>query len=350
MNPQSRIEAIAETAAQWRDPEHPPRQEAVEETLDAPNRWTEQALNHALDRWMESLTVEALERWLGTAPAADGQVVGILHGEEEPLAGFRDAIAVWALGHSYVGAVPASSPSLLPAFAEAVGEHLTEAVIDFDSLENTLSRADAVVADPIDRIEDPLGEVCETYDISSEGRHLRAPQFSVGLVDGHETDDEMGRLAEDMLLFEGKGRRRLALLWAPDEHSPDLYLEAMAGFRGLFPAHEDTPGTLQMQQAFLEAQDQPHAYAEGMEFLMSRGEPALQKPAHIRWSEYEDLDTVDQWWREHRDDVYAIIARPHLHDQCPEEWPLRTPGGVHVPPLDDSEGQETVAFLRTLRA
>jgi hypothetical protein len=193
---------------------------------------------------------------------------------------------------------------------------------------------------------DSLAAACEEHGIPESRRLLLGDRYSIGIVDGHESEDEMGRLAEDMLLFEGKGRRRLALLWAPSDHAPDDYLQAMAGFRGLFPAHEDTPGTLEMQQAFLEAQDQPHAYAEGMEFLLSRGEPEPQKPGHIRWSEYESLDRVHDWWREHRKEVYAVIARPHLHDQCPEEWPLRTPGGVNVPPLDDDDGQAIAAFLR----
>lgn len=320
----------------------------MEKTLDAPNRWTEQALDHALDRWMESLTVEALERWVDPPSTSSTTVVGVLHGNDEPLAGLRDAIAVWGLGYEYIGAVPSSSPALLPAFADEVGEHLPDAAFEFASLEEVLAKGEAVVADPIDRADKSLDDLCEESDIPPTHRHLRTPQYSVGLVDGNETDDEMGRLAEDMLLFEGKGHRRLALLWAPTEHSPDRYLEAMAGFRGLFPAHEDTPGTLQMQQAFLDAQDQPHAYAEGLEFLVSRGEPTLQKPGHIRWSEYDELETVDQWWQEHHDEVYAIIARPHLHDQCPDSWPLRTPGGVHIPPLDDADGLETMAFLREL--
>ncbi len=65
---------------------------------------------------------------------------------------------------------------------------------------------------------------------------------------------------------------------------------------------------------------------------------------------YEDLDAVDQWWQAHQDEVYAVIARPHLHDQCPDEWPLRTPGGVHIPPLDDDEGRAAVSFLREVAA
>ena len=339
------IEAIAATAAEWRESDHPARQSAVAKTLEAPNRWTQQALDHALNRWMQRLTREGLEQWLD-GEATDLGTVGVVHGAQGPLTGLRSALAAWVLADRYVGAVPDSSPALLPKFAKDVRGRLSDTEIEFGTVAETIRQSDALIADPIDRTDDSLRDLLEEAGLSEPRRHLRGERYSVGLVDGHESEDEMGRLAEDMLLYEGQGRRRLALLWAPSDHPPDDYLQAMAGFRGLFPAHEDTPGTLQMQQAFLEAQDQPHAYAEGMEFLLSRGEPELQKPGHIRWTEYDAFDALDEWWQAHRDEVYAIIARPHLHDQCPDHWPLRTPGGVHIPPLDDAEGRALVAFLR----
>jgi hypothetical protein len=343
------IKALAGVAAQWREADYAPRRRAVEATLEAPNRWTEPALSHALDRWTERLTPEALQAWIGEASPEHSARIGILHGAEEPLSGLRDALAVWALGFDSVGAVPASSPALLPALAEDVQDELPALDIAFGTVEETLQGADAVIAAPTAGGGD-LPTACEDSGIGPARRLLRSEGFSVGLVDGHESEDEMERLAEDMLLYEGHGRRRLAILWAPSDHAPDAYLEAMARFRGLFPAHEDTPGTLQMQQAFLEARDAPHAYADGLEFLVSRGEPAVQKPGHVRWAEYDALEEVGTWWRSHEDEVHAVIARRHLHDQCPEAWPLRTPGGVHVPPLDDEEGRQVVQFLMDIGA
>lgn len=339
--------ALTNAAALWRDTKHPPRQEAIRDTVEAPNRWTEQAVNHAVDRWMQRVTVEALERWLGDEPTAGASpVVGILHGEEGPLAGFRDAIAVWGLGFDYIGAVPESSPSLLPAFASAVERQQPEARIEFGSPEMVVSRANVLLSTPGNDSRASVRDACDRHDIPKERRLIRDHRYSVGIVDGHESEDEMERLAEDMLLFEGEGRGRLAILWAPDRQAPDRYLEAMARFRGIFPAHEDTPGTLQMQQAFLDARDQSHAYAEGLEFLVSRGDPEPQRAGHIRWAEYDDFGEVEAWIAECEDDPYAVIARRHLHDQLPDSWPLRAPGGIHVPPLDDEEGRETIQFLR----
>lgn len=337
------IEALATVARRWRDAAHSARADALSETLRAPNRWTEPALDHALDRWMEQLTPEALAEWLDAPPDGAG-TVAVLHGEGDPFGGFRAALAVWAFGFDYVGSVPEASPAILPAFAAEVSSLLPDQEIDFASAEEAVERADAVLADPLERV-DSVEALCEEAGLPTDRRHLRPPTFSVGLVDGHESEDERERLAEDMLLYEGRGPRRLAILWAPHDHSPDAYLEAMARFRGLFPAHEDTPGALQMQQAFLEAQDASHAYAEGLEFLVSRGDPAPQKPCHVRWAEYDELAEVDAWVQE-RSDLHAVIARRHLHDQCPESWPLRTPGGANIPELTDEDGQRIVSWLR----
>jgi hypothetical protein len=338
---------IIKAAQKWRESEYAPRQEAIDETLRAPNRWTGPSLNHTLDRWMQQLTEEALSRWLGRKKGGtDGPTVAVLHGEEGPLEGLRAAVAVWALGYSYVGVVPESSPALLPGFASEVRGDGAPA-IEFAGVDEAFARADAVIADESAEVQS-VSASCDQYDIPDEQRLLRSSVYSVGIVDGHETEDEMERLAEDMLLYEGKGRRRLAVLWAPQNHAPDPYLEAMARFRGLFPAHEDTPGSLQMQQAFLEARDESHAYADGLEFLVSRGDPEPQKAGHVRWTEYEQIDDVHRWWTDHEDEVYAVIARRHLHDRCPSDWPLRTPGGVHTPPLDDADGQQTATFLKNL--
>ena len=341
-----RLQIIADVAAEWRDPDHEARSAAVEATLEAPNRWTEQALTHALNRWMQRFTVEGLADWLGEEELPTSVRVGVLHSNSSPLAGLRDALATWALGHRYVGHVPDGAPALLPAFAEELQASGLDADIQFGSEDRVYEEGEAIIAEP-ESVES-VQSACDEAGISEERRLIRPPVYSVGVVDGHESQDEMGRLAEDMLLYEGMGRRHLALIWAPRDHAPDDYLQAMAHFRGLFPAHDDTPGTLQMQQAFLEAHDQSHAYADGLEFLVSRGEPEVQRAGHVRWTEYDQLEAFADWLADHEDDVYSVIARSHLQDKLPDYDTIRTPGGVHIPPLTDKEGRETVAFLRRL--
>lgn len=343
-----RCTAIADVAAEWRDPDHPSRASAVEKTLDAPNRWTEEALTYALNRWMHQFTSEGLDNWLSSRETSSQHSVGVLHGASSPFDGIRAAIAVWAQGYSYVGHVPESSPAILPAFADDLTERLSDISIEFVPEGVLFDRVDALLAQPEPGEIEPLQDQCEAHDIPADRRLLRPVRYSVGILDGHESEDERESLAEDMLLYEGEGSRRLAVLWAPRELSPDPYLEAMANFRGVFPVHPDTPGTLQMQQAFLEARDESHAYAEGLEFLVSRATPEPQKSAHIRWSEYDTRSDVEEWIHEHQEELYAVIARPSLHEELPDDMLVCSPGGVHTPPLDDHDGHTIADFLNGL--
>jgi hypothetical protein len=347
---QSRCEALVDVAADWREPDHPSREEAIAETLEAPNRWTEEALDYSLNRWMQRLTQEALTGWLET-PAPDvPTTIGVLHGSAAPLDGLRDAVAVWTSGQAYLGCLPEASPALLPAFTDEVQERAEDVQATFVEEEALFERASAVMAQ-LDRDgHDAVREQCDDHDIPEERRLIRPSRLVVAVLDGHESDDARGGIAEDVLLYEGGGHRRLSILWAPTDLSPDPYLEAMARFRGVFPAHPDTPGALQMQKAFLEARDEPRAFAEGLEFLVSRGAPEIPSPnGHIRWSEYEDLGEVDDWIRDQGEaPLYAVVARAPLHDQLPASWPLRTPGGLHIPPLDDDEGRAIADFIRSL--
>jgi hypothetical protein len=346
---QSRPEALVAVAADWREPDHPPREEAVAETVEAPNRWTEEALDYALNRWMQRLTLEALTDWLGDIEPDAPTPVGVLHGSADPLEGLRDAVAVWASGHTYLGHTADASPALLPTFTRELKKHHEEQDIEFVDEEALFDRATAVMAQPDRGNVDTLQQQCDSHGIPQKRRLVRPTRLAIAVLDGHENDDARGGIAEDLLLYEGGGHRRLALVWAPTDLSPDSYLEAMARFRGVFPVHEDTPGALQMQKAFLEARDEPRAYAEGLEFLVSRGAPEFPQPdGHIRWTEYENLDEVDEWIEDHQDALYAVVARGALHDQFPRSWPLRTPGGLHIPPINDEEGAAIAAFVRGL--
>lgn len=344
-----RLDAIADAAAAWREPDHPPREAAVAETLEAPNRWTEEALEYVLNRWMQRLTLDALVDWIGEAKGGSVRTVGVVHGAAGPLLGLREAVAVWAAGHHYLGHVSTASPALLPAFARAVGERDESLDASFVEKETLLNRASAVMAQPARDATDAMHDACAAHDIPTGRRLVRPSQRAIAVLDGHEGDDARGGLAEDLLLYEGGGHRRLANLWGPTDLSPDAYLEAMARFRGVFPAHEDTPGALQMQKAFLEARDEPRAFAEGLEFLVSRGDPETPSPdGHIRWTEYDDLGEVDDWIQGHRSTLAAVVAREPLHDQLPDDWPLRTPGDLHLPPLADEGGRAIADFVRAV--
>src|SRR5690606_31846273 len=111
-----RIAALAAAARAWRDPEHPARAEAGQKTLDHHDLYTAEAVAFALNQAMHGATEKALRRWIGERAAAEPARVGVWVGDPEPLAGWRDLLAVVLGGHRAAVRLPETSPFLLPAF------------------------------------------------------------------------------------------------------------------------------------------------------------------------------------------------------------------------------------------
>lgn len=340
------MEAMARAAASWRDPAYAPRAEAVARTLEAPNRFTEEAVAFALDQQMSLLTSEAMRAWIGVRRAATSRLVGVLEAGVVPLGGLQDFLAVALVGHRYRGAVSPMSPALLPAFVAEVEREGRGLSASFAPVEDVLAGAEALIASTTEETREEVVLACERHGIPAERCLLRGRRYAVAVVDGQETEAERDGLAEDALLHEGYGCRSVALIWAPDNLPPDAYLESMAVFRGVFPPHPGTPGALKMQQAFLAARNLPHAYGEGLEFLLSKGEAAVQGPGHLRWVAYQNLDDVAAWLAGHPEAIQRVVARADLAAQLPGSLPVAPPGEAHRPPLDRRlDAVDTVDFL-----
>lgn len=342
------VKAVAEVARRWREPDHGPREAAVEKTLEAPNRFTEEALAFAINQQMAELSEENLRAWVEGRAATRPLLVGLLYAGNVPLAGLQDFLAVILTGHRHLGSLSSKSPYLVPAFASEL-EEKAGLFVQFGEAERVFSEAEAIIATGTDETREWARAECERRGIVPERRLLRGHRYSVAVVDGEESEEEREGLAEDMLLHEGLGCRNVAVVWAPEGLEPDAYLEAMAHFRGVFPAHDETPGTITMQQAMLEAVDQPHAYGEGLEFLLSKGEPEPQSPGHIRWVEYSAFEDVERWLQEEKGRLQVVVAREELSVRLPEHPPRVAPGQAQRPELDwRADGKDTVAFLSSL--
>jgi len=343
---QARIDAIAHVARHWSETEYERRADAEQATLDANNTFTEEAIAFALNQWASIVTptslADAVREWGGDrSDTTRAEVtVCVQHGSSTPADGLREMVAALATGYRVRSIVPHGSPAIVPALVQDLTHHVDGLKIEAVQA-GTKGATDG--ADVLVLARGETGEALRETWLARGGDTEAIVQgpagYGVGIIDGSEPDEERHNLGEDALLHEGYAPTALKVLWAPADLTPDPLLEAMADVRGVFPAHEDTPGALEMQRAFLEAQDASHAYAAGMQFLVSRGDPEPQRGAHLRWSEYEGLDDVASWIHDHHADIGALVARPGVQDRLPEslqrgalqdlDIDLLEPGHVH---------------------
>jgi hypothetical protein len=343
------IEILVHTGLQWREPDYPPRVQAVTATLARENRFTEEAVAFAVNQQMSLLEAGKLRAWRGNEGAARTRRVGVIGAGNIPMADLQDVLGVILTGHNLLFAPSGKSPFLTKAFLKEVAESHGDLGLEITSHQEILEHAEALIASGSDETIGEIKTAAEAAGIAGSRLLLRGNRYAVAVLDGLESADEREGLAEDTLLHEGLGCRNVALIWAPTGTAPDSYLESFAHFRSVFPAHPSTPGALRMQQAFLAAVGQPHAQDEDLSFLISKGEPEVQGPAHVRWSEYTDISEVSRWLDEHRNEIQLVVTAERNRKYLPGGFPYGQPGHAQRPPLDwRADGTDMMAFLRRL--
>lgn len=322
MTADERIAKAAALAADWRDPDFPPREAAVRATLAAGGRYTEEGLAFALNHRMHQLTADALRRWLGAGEGpAEPLAVRVSAFGGAPLGGLEEGLAAWLLGH---GAAP--DDTVAPVVRAFLGAH-------GPLLENPDAWTAEVPADEIEERRAAAG-------VPPERVLFRPLGTAAAVLGGRERDEAWSGLAEDLLLHDGQSERTPRVVWAPEGTAPDPLLNAMAAFREYVPAHPDTDGTLSLPAAFLAAADTPRAIGPG--FLVSLGAPEPQAPGHTRWAEYADLADVRRWLE--AEAASFVVAEPDVAERLRPPVPVVAPGDAHRPPLDP----RVPAFLRAL--
>lgn len=378
LNVPRRAEVLLSVIQEWREPEHPPRETAVHDLLHGENTFTAEATAFALNQLMASVTPEVLSAIAEEGAPDNREETRVLleHGEEMPTSGVRELLILALLGVPTHSVVPTTTPALAPAivhslrsaFEESGEEWQTEVTMmpgaPVEEASETLPQANLPPGLDIEAFNfavtetsGPIFDVVERRKKSgAQIHHIPRPSIrTVGVIDGSEPEEDRQDLAEDALIYEGAAPRCLKILWAPRDLTPDPILEAMAEFRGVFPAHDATPGALEMQRAFLEATDQSHAYAAGLQFLVSRGAPEAQDGAHVRWTEYDTLDDAVEWLVGQNQDMLYLVMRPSLHDRfsslldakgANQDIEILSPGQVHRPPLTTPRVRTLLRGLR----
>lgn len=326
---------IARVAARWADPDYPVREDAVERTLDADNRFTEAAVAFAINQQMDVLSEAALRKWqqdlAPEGPPGNPLTVSVLNPGNIPFVELQDLVGVLVSGHRYVGTVSSKSPALLPAFISDLLDEDDRVDADLTDWEDALEQADKVIASGSDETVATIQERVEEAGLKDAACWFRGHRYSVAILSGSESEQDLVDLAEDALLHEGQGCLNVSIVFAPVAMPIDPVLDAFAHFRGMFAAHDRTVGPLKMQQALLKAVDVPHAWAEGHEFLISRGEADPQGACHIRWVPYGQRAEAEEWIRSHENQLQGVFT--NIAANLPKDW-ISALGTAQRPRLD----------------
>jgi len=342
-----RAQALERAAGAWLRRECVEATSAIRQTLEAPNWFTPPALSVAVDRAMARVNADSLLSWAETfgrfgCPAA--LKVAVLNAGNVPLVGLQDFLAVMLSGHDYLGIVSRSSPYLLPAFAETARRYDSSIRCRFVTLDEAVLRADVLIATGSSATAQL---VWKRFSAAGMPRHralLRGSRVGAAVLCGSENDEDLFRLASDVLLHEGRGCRSVAIVLAPVGLEPDQFVEQANRFRRDFPPHGGTLLGVGRAVRLLNAVEEPFIQGDG--FVLIEGDVALREPCIVRWIRYNDESEPVAWLKRNRRFVQVVVSSGRATHIIPEGIDGCRFGEGQDPPLSwCPDGVDTVAFL-----
>ena len=286
----------------------------------------------------EYLTRGALEKLLAYSdgPSSDpdlfrrmmsGKVVGIIMAGNIPAVGFHDLLCTLSTGARAVVKLSSKDDCLIPSMVDIA------AGCSPDIASRVLFRN--FISDRIEGIKDTpkldffifSGSNRTKALVCDEFKELpvlaRGSRFSLGVLNGKETDNELRLLAEDMFLYSGLGCRSISYLFLPSGFDIQRIVRAASFLK----EHMLKIGPYKSSYIRLSAiakidnMFEHGSYTEGGFFLLEESRKVFPPMGVVRYSFYKDLSEVDKFCDRHRDAIQKKYVKFGMaQSPAVDEW------------------------------
>lgn len=272
------------------------------------NTWFTPLFCHrAIDAIADMLGEGALHDFAGRYPTVpDGwnknYRVAVISAGNIPLAGFHDFCCILLSGNDYVGKLSSKDKLLLPVLAQMLIE-IKPALQNRISFVEKLARFDAIIATGSDNSARYFEYYFRDYP-----HLLRHNRNSVAIVDGHETDEELKALCEDIYLYFGLGCRSVSKLFVPEgyDFAPLIHFLHQESLSAV-SLHNQYLNNLEYQKAIRLMNSRP--YIDAGTFILSEEASCCSPISVLHYQYYENLHQVQEIIGRDRERLQCVVAR-----------------------------------------
>ncbi len=278
---------------------------------------------------------EVLERWLskydftGVKPRR----VAVIAAGNIPLVGFADLLCVLVCGHRLL-LKPSSKDRALMVFAAG----LLQERFDVEIADAIPDHFDALIATGSDNSNRYFTEVA-----ADKPALLRHNRFSIAVLTGGETDDELRLLANDVFDYFGLGCRSVSRIFVPAGMPVERLLEIM---RGYAITHESYLNRYRYNKAVFGMEGVP--FYDGGFFVATESnvceagdQPVLGQVQLVRYASGRE---IMQWVGRYGESLQCLVAGPVLGFSGAIPFgTAQRPGPENYP-----DGRDVICFLLSL--
>lgn len=289
----------------------------------------------------EYLEEEKLVNWVqqytlatSTSPT-NPQKIGVVMAGNVPAVGFHDLLCVLVSGHHLMAKISNDDRTLMVFLIEKLLE-IDPELAERISVVERLNAADAYIATGSDN----TARYFEYY-FSKKPHVIRRNRTSVGIINGHESTEELAALGRDILQYFGLGCRNVAKVFVPEGYDFREFYEAIEPQHDYYFNHHKYFNNYEYNKSVYLINQEPH-FDNG--FLMTRETESLVSPISVLFYEqYTSGPHLAELLATNEDKIQCIVSQKGSY---PNSLPF---GQAQSPTLFDyADGVDIMAFLTNL--
>ena len=297
------------------------------------NKWfTRENVITSIDAVSKWLTEESLVEWTSHyikdfKSNKGGKIVGIIMAGNIPLVGFHDLLSVLITGNKCL-VKTSTDDSVLIHF---IVQRLIKIAPDFDSYitltEGMLKDFDAVIATGSNNTSRYFEQYFSKYpNIIRKNRH------SIAILTGDENEKDLKGLGTDIFKYFGLGCRNVSKLFVPKGYDFDAFFKIMMNFN-VVGQNQKYINNVDYHKAILLVNRVK--FLDGGTLLLTESDDLHSPVGVINYSEYENLDEVEEYLLEKDSEIQCVVGRD------------KTPFGKAQKPelLDYADNIDVLKFL-----
>ncbi len=308
------------------------------------NPWfTKENVLYALDNWSKALQPEKVDRWFEKENFKNNEnpkTVGVVMAGNIPLVGFHDFLSVLASGHKIKAKLSSNDKFLLPLLAKYLMYLNPEYKDQIEFVDDTLKDIDAVIATGSNNTARYFD-----YYFGKYPHIIRKNRHSVAVLTGKESQEELVKLADDIMRYFGLGCRNVSKIFVPENYDFNPLFRALLKYKDLINYQKYANNYDYNKAVYLMSVDE-----QVRNSLIDNGLILLKQDSHyaspigtLFYEYYKDIDDVQKILEHDRDQIQAVVSHePELKNtlafgqtQSPELW-------------DYADGVNTIEFLNKL--
>ncbi|HON17751.1 MAG TPA: acyl-CoA reductase [Salinivirgaceae bacterium] len=288
-----------------------------------------------IQKWLNQ---ETLEQWAAENQITDNpkpRKVGIVMAGNIPLVGFHDFMSVLISGNKAIVKLSGKDSILLPVMASYMIKKYRDLNKHIQFVEDFPADIEAFIASGTNNT---IRYFSYRYEVIPN--LLRGSRFSIAVLVGNETDEELDNLAKDICLYFGMGCRSIAKVYLSNENILNRLKGALEKYTWM-NQHSDWSDSLRFQRAIMITKGQH--FLECGPVIFARDTRLSSPMTVVHFEPYQTLANVEKSLKALDPMLQCVVGKPSIN---PKWIPF---GEAQFPKIDDyADHINTLKFLQSL--